>query len=415
MKLGWVALALLLPAAAQEPAPEAEEQQLQRALAESGSSPVDYARALENHIDKFPDSERRGEIERVLAQAAMDLNDRRRLLRYGIPVLEAGSRDPRLLEFVTRALLDGEGEDAMKQALAFALRLKQALETALTELSGDGPQPGRGRRARDIDTRLARAHLFEARALGRLGRVEEALAAANAAWERDATAEAANERARWLEKSGQTPALLDALADAFIASGDEPGHARRSAARERLTALVGEDSSGLGAILIAADKRAAERAAQRRARLLEIDPNAFAEAPGEFTLSALEGPPLKLDSLRGKVVILDFWATWCGPCRAQHPLYEEAKRRFAGRDDVVFVAVSTDEERDAVEPFLERNGWSRKVYFEDGLGAHLRVSSIPTTVILGRAGRVFSRMNGFIPDRFVDMLTARIGQALAEE
>lgn len=415
MKLGWVALMMFLPAAAQEPGPEPEERQLQMALAESGSSPVDYARALENHIAKFPDSERRAEIERVLAQAAMDLNDRRLLLRYGIPVLEAGSRDPRLLESVARALLDGEGEDMLKQALAYARRLKQAVETALAELSANGPQPGRGRRARELDSRLARAHLFEARALGRLGRVEEALAAANAAWERDATAEAANERVRWLEKSGRTPALLDALADAFIVGGDEPGHPRRTAARERLAALAREDKSGLGGVLIAADERAAERAARRRAGLLGIDPNAFAEAPGEFTLSALEGPPLRLDSLRGKVVILDFWATWCGPCRAQHPLYEEVKRRFSGREDIVFVAVSTDEDRDAVEPFLERNGWSRKVYFEDGLGAHLRVSSIPTTVILGRAGNVFSRMNGFIPDRFADMLADRIRQALAEE
>lgn len=415
MRAALAALLMLAPVLAQENARESEDQQLQTALGEAGSSPADYARALEDHLRKFPQTERRAEIERVLAQAAMDLNDRRRLLRYGIPAVERGSQDARLLEFVTRALLDGEDKASAEQALGYARRLQKALEAARQELNEDSPMRGRGRRAADLESRLARAHLFEARALGQLGRIQEAQAAAAAAWEQEATAEAARERARWLEKTGPAGALLEALADAFVAGGEEPGSPRRTAGRERLAEAARAAGADLGAALLAADERAAARAAGRRERLLAIDPNAFAAAVDEFTLSALEGPPLKLASLKGKVAVLDFWATWCGPCRAQHPLYEEVKRRFAGRGDVVFVAVNTDEEREAVEPFLERNGWSRKVYFEDGLGAHLRVSSIPSTVILGRSGRVFSRMNGFIPDRFVDMLTERIRQALEEE
>lgn len=415
MRLVLAALLWLLPAAAQAPSAETEDEQLQAALRDAGNSPVDYARALENHLARYPASGRRAEIERVLAQAAVDLNDRRRLLRYGLPVIEQGSRDPRLIEFVTRALLDEDTEDARNRSLAFARRLKETLEAALAELNADGAQPGRGRRARDLDSRLARAHLFEARALGQLGRVQEAAEVARTAWNLDPTAEAARERARWLEKSEDHRALMESLADALMAGGDEPGQPRRNAAREQLVKLARETGADVGALLLAADERVAARLAERKARLVAIDPNALAEAPAEFTLSALEGPPLRLDSLRGKVVVLDFWATWCGPCRVQHPLYEEVKLKFADRADVAFLAVSTDEERDAVAPFLERNGWSRRVYFEDGLGAHLRVSSIPTTVILGRTGRVFSRMNGFIPDRFVEMLTERIREALAAE
>ena len=118
-------------------------------------------------------------------------------------------------------------------------------------------------------------------------------------------------------------------------------------------------------------------------------------------------------SLKGKVVIIDFWATWCGPCRAQHPLYEQAKKRFKDRPDVVFLAVSTDEDRSAVVPFLEANKWSKHVWFEDGLATLLRVSSIPTTVVLDRQGAVISRLNGFIADRFADMLSDRINEALS--
>jgi thiol-disulfide isomerase/thioredoxin len=121
-----------------------------------------------------------------------------------------------------------------------------------------------------------------------------------------------------------------------------------------------------------------------------------------------------LSSLRGKVIVMDFWATWCGPCRVQHPLYEQVKVKFKDRTDVVFLAIDTDENRALVKPFLEQSNWNKKVYFDDGLGQLLQVTSIPTTVVFNKKGEVASRMNGFAPESFVDMLTARIHEALDE-
>jgi thiol-disulfide isomerase/thioredoxin len=116
--------------------------------------------------------------------------------------------------------------------------------------------------------------------------------------------------------------------------------------------------------------------------------------------------------LKGKVVVFDFWATWCGPCRIQHPLYEEVKKRFAEKEDVVFLAINTDEDQNLVRPFLDENKWNGKtVYFEDGLSNLLKVSSIPTTIVFDKQGQIFSRMNGFVPEKFVDQLTARINEA----
>jgi hypothetical protein len=80
---------------------------------------------------------------------------------------------------------------------------------------------------------------------------------------------------------------------------------------------------------------------------------------------------------------------------------------------VVFLALDTDQDRSLVKPFLTQIHWSPKVYFDDGLQTLLDVSSIPTTVILGKKGDVFTRMVGFLPDRFVDMLTDRVNEALA--
>ncbi len=76
--------------------------------------------------------------------------------------------------------------------------------------------------------------------------------------------------------------------------------------------------------------------------------------------------------------------------------------------------MNTDEDKSLVAPFLEANSWSKKVYFEDGLSRLLNVSSIPTTVILNKRGEIASRMNGFLPEKFVDMLTERVQRILAE-
>jgi thiol-disulfide isomerase/thioredoxin len=142
------------------------------------------------------------------------------------------------------------------------------------------------------------------------------------------------------------------------------------------------------------------------------DPNGQATAVMDFTLPGVQGDALKLASLKGKTVIFDFWATWCGPCRAQHSLYEQVKQRFADNQDVFFVSVNSDEDRELVSPFLKDNQWSNAVYFEDGLTRMLQITSIPTTIIVDKRGEIASRMNGYNPERFVDMLTERIQQTL---
>ena len=229
--------------------------------------------------------------------------------------------------------------------------------------------------------------------------------------------EAAREASRWLSAAGKDQQALQFLADAFTIGGlhsaDAGGAGDRARMGELYRKLHGSDT-GLGDLILKAYDATSSQLAARRAELREFDPNAELKNPIQFTLSGLEGDKLQLSSLLGKVVVMDFWATWCAPCRQQHPLYEQVKAKFKDSGDVVFLAVDTDEDHSLVKPFLIQIKWSQNVYFEDGLQSLLQVSSIPTTIILGKKGEIFTRMVGFLPDRFVDMLTERVNDALGK-
>jgi thiol-disulfide isomerase/thioredoxin len=74
----------------------------------------------------------------------------------------------------------------------------------------------------------------------------------------------------------------------------------------------------------------------------------------EIESEDLAGNPIKLSDYRGKFVIVNFWATWCEPCITEWPQFDQLAKRLGDRDDVVILAVSIDEDRELIRPFLDR-------------------------------------------------------------
>jgi thiol-disulfide isomerase/thioredoxin len=395
-----------------------EQQSLQRALGEAGNSSVEFIRALENHLKQFPDTTRRADLEKALVKSAIDLNDDRRIIQYGESVLTRDPDNQQVLEHVTTALLHSGDAASAQRALEDARRFEQLIQAAY---KNGKLTPGAGReeakRKDEYDRGLARAKLLQARAQGLLGHLDEGIRLAESSYALYPSVEAARETARWLSSAGKDREAIQYLADAFTISALRSTDPEGAADRARMSALyqkLNGSDAGLGDLILKAYDSTSTLLAARRAALREYDPNAQLKDPMQFALNGLDGDKLKLSSLLGKVVVLDFWATWCVPCREQHALYERVKAKFDNDDPVAFISVNTDEDHGVVKPFLESVKWSQKVYFEDGLQVLLQVSSIPTTVIFGKQGQMVSKMIGFLPDRFVDMLTDRIDEALGK-
>jgi thiol-disulfide isomerase/thioredoxin len=115
----------------------------------------------------------------------------------------------------------------------------------------------------------------------------------------------------------------------------------------------------------------------------------------------LEGHKYKLSDYRGKVVVVDFWATWCPPCRRMIPQEKELVERMQGRP-FAFLAVSEDESREALSKFLESDahGWPVLHDQTKMLSLEWRVNNLPTFVFIDANGVIRDRIEGGGPELF---------------
>jgi thiol-disulfide isomerase/thioredoxin len=128
-------------------------------------------------------------------------------------------------------------------------------------------------------------------------------------------------------------------------------------------------------------------------------------ARADFTLNDLTGKPYKLSDLRGKIVLVNFWATWCPPCRREMPDLDKLNARFAPQGLVV-LSIS-DEDQAKVAPFISSSGYRPVVLLDPGdvVQKQFHIEGIPKTYLFDRSGKLVGETIDQCTERqFLDLL-----------
>jgi peroxiredoxin len=134
---------------------------------------------------------------------------------------------------------------------------------------------------------------------------------------------------------------------------------------------------------------------------LASSPSLAADKAADFTLRDLAGQEVRLGDHTGKVVVLSFWATWCGPCKEEMPhlskMYEDKKG-----SGLVVLSISTDDARSAskVKPFIEKMGYKFPVLLDREstvIGTYNPSKTLPFTVVIDRQGNIAHVASGYNP------------------
>jgi len=130
----------------------------------------------------------------------------------------------------------------------------------------------------------------------------------------------------------------------------------------------------------------------------EVNPKNGSQAP-EFTLLTLEGEAVKLSDFQGKIIILDFWATWCPPCRKGIPDLVSMQNDFNNNVQVIGISFDLSSTQDELESFIENYGINYPVLLGtiDVAVAYGNIQAIPTTFLIDRDGLIINKHVGLVP------------------
>jgi thiol-disulfide isomerase/thioredoxin len=115
----------------------------------------------------------------------------------------------------------------------------------------------------------------------------------------------------------------------------------------------------------------------------------------DLEMAGADGGSIRLSQLKGNVILVNVWATWCGPCRLELPIVQRMYDKYSDRNFVV-LAVNVDADRKRIDPFMKRNNISLPVYYASPEDAgQMTAAGIPSTFIIGPDRTLLDHMVGY--------------------
>lgn len=387
--------------------PSTEE--LQQAISSAGNDRAALVRNLEAFLAKYPESPQRPQIYRALVEACLQLRDTTRAGDYAERIV-ALTPDDMSITLVAIQLLQRNGDEAgLRRAINYAGRVLTFVDSTVMDEKSPQMSPEEWQKAKAKDRSsvlLLRGQLY-------LKLKDNAAAQKDfeASYAALASAGAAEKLGEVAEMNKDLAAATRQYAHAFALADGENNSVTRREIRQKIGnvwRLAHGSEEGLGEYLLHSFDQVTQ-AATRPA----VKKNADARDVFEFTVrKAPDGTPYPLAGTKGEVVVVSFWATWCGPCRALEPQFERVAAQFKGEPHISFLEANCDEDEALVAPYLEEVKPALPVVFADGLNRLLDVNSLPTVVVIDRGGKIAYRAQGFGDDAFERELTAAARHAL---
>src|SRR5690348_15860408 len=330
--------------------PASPDAELQRALSDAGGDRAALVRNLEGFLKRYPDYPNRTSIYRALVEASLQLKDHARAAEYSERMVSLNPNDISILLLAIELLERQEDQAGFRRAVSYSTRILDLVERASPYERSSRVSVEQWELQKKND--LANTHFLRGDLYFRLRDYDAARKDLETSYEIFPTAGAAQRLGETAELQKDLPTAIQEYARAFALAEGKSGNVSREEIRRKIGnvwRLAHGSENGLGEYLLNTYDSVTQPSLKKPA-----PKQSAKELPDFIVRKASNGSAYPLKSTKGRVVVLNFWATWCGPCHALEPLFAHVAADFHDLPDSVFLSVNCHEDDTLVAPYLQK-------------------------------------------------------------